>query len=212
VTERRASPAEANTHEPKVRPALPQELERVAELWSAITEHHARIDPFFRQRAGAEAAKELQLFLGALQRDRDSVIFVIDAPSAPDAASAASAASEPSNSVASAPSASAGTERSPSVASEPAARPLAGICIVRIDHAPPILEETERAEITDLGVRPEYRRQGIGTRLVEAAFAWVRAAGVERIEVQVAVGNPEGQAFWREHGFGDLMDVLHRRL
>lgn len=88
----------------------------------------------------------------------------------------------------------------------------AGLCIVRIDRAPPILEETERAEITDLGVRPEWRRRGMGRRLVEAAQAWVRDRGVARIEIQVASGNREGQAFWRAMGFADLMDVLHKRL
>ena len=89
---------------------------------------------------------------------------------------------------------------------------IEGLCIVRVDSAPPILEETERAEITDLGVRPALRRQGIATRLVEAAHAWVRDRGVSRIEIQVAHANREGQAFWRAHGFSDLMDVLHKRL
>jgi len=89
---------------------------------------------------------------------------------------------------------------------------LPGMCIVRIDRAPPILEETERAEITDIAVREGFRRQGIARDLVETALDWVRLAGVARVEVQVAVGNPEGQAFWRAMGFGDLLDVLHRRL
>jgi GNAT superfamily N-acetyltransferase len=87
-----------------------------------------------------------------------------------------------------------------------------GLCIVRIDRAPPILEETERAEITDLGVRPAFRRQGVGRLLVEQAQAWVRDRGVARVEIQVATGNPEGQAFWRAIGYADLMDVLHKRL
>ena len=87
-----------------------------------------------------------------------------------------------------------------------------GLCIVRIDRAPPILEETERAEITDLGVRPEMRRQGVGRLLVEEAQAWVRDRGIARIEIQVATGNREGQAFWRAIGYADLMDVLHKRL
>lgn len=89
---------------------------------------------------------------------------------------------------------------------------LPGMCIVRIDHAPPIMVEVERAEITDLGVRPDARRRGIGSALVDEALRWVRESGVGRVEVQVAVGNAEGQAFWRARGFGDLMDVLHKRL
>jgi ribosomal protein S18 acetylase RimI-like enzyme len=87
-----------------------------------------------------------------------------------------------------------------------------GLCIVRIDRAPPILQETERAEISDLGVRPEMRRHGIGRLLVEEAQAWVRDRGVARIEIQVATGNREGQEFWRALGYGALMDVLHKRL
>jgi ribosomal protein S18 acetylase RimI-like enzyme len=87
-----------------------------------------------------------------------------------------------------------------------------GLCIVRIDRAPPILEETERAEITDLGVRPELRRRGVGRLLVDEAQAWIRDRGVARVEIQFASGNAEGQAFWRALGYADLMDVLHKRL
>ena len=89
---------------------------------------------------------------------------------------------------------------------------IEGLCIVRIDHAPPILEETERAEITDLGVRPAARRRGIARKLVEEAMSWVRDRGVARVEIQVASGNREGQAFWRAMGYTELMQVLQRRL
>ena len=87
-----------------------------------------------------------------------------------------------------------------------------GMCIVRIDHSPPIMEETARAEITDLGVRPAARRRGIASALLDAALAFVREQGVSRVEVHVSVDNAEGQAFWRARGFADLMDVLHKRL
>ncbi|MEE3328918.1 MAG: GNAT family N-acetyltransferase [Myxococcota bacterium] len=89
---------------------------------------------------------------------------------------------------------------------------ILGICIVRIDHSPPIMRETGRAEITDLGVRESVRRKGIGTRLLEEALAWVQTSGIQRVEIQVAKGNAAGQLFWRARGFGDLMDVLHKRL
>jgi ribosomal protein S18 acetylase RimI-like enzyme len=88
----------------------------------------------------------------------------------------------------------------------------AGFCCVRVDYAPPILAETRRAEIADLGVRPASRRRGLGSELVAAAFGWIRSRGIERVEVRVAAGNAEGQAFWRAQGFDDLMDVLQRRL
>jgi len=100
----------------------------------------------------------------------------------------------------------------PDAAAFVAGDPAAGFCIVRVDQAPPIHEETERAEITDLGVRPGARRAGLGRALVGEAMAWARERGVERIEIRVAAANSEGQAFWRAVGFGDFMDVLHRRL
>lgn len=155
----------------RVRPARPQEIDRVAALWGLITEHHAALDPLFRMRRGPIAEGELRELLRAIQRDPDAEILVFDHEGTPQ-----------------------------------------GLCIVRIDHAPPILEETERAEITDVGVRPEWRRRGIARRLVEAAQLWVREHGVSRIEIQVAHGNAEGQAFWRAMGYGPLMDVLHKRL
>ncbi len=89
---------------------------------------------------------------------------------------------------------------------------IEGLCIVRIDRSPPIMLESERGEITDLGVREGARRRGIGARLVAEALAWVRDSGVQRVEVQVATANPTAQAFWRSQGFGDFMDVLDKRL
>jgi len=89
---------------------------------------------------------------------------------------------------------------------------LLGFCTVRIDRAPPILQETRRAEITDLGVSAAARRRGIGRELVAAACSWARDRRISRLEVRVAARNREGQAFWRSLGFDDLMDVLHRPL
>jgi len=152
-----------------VRLANPRDLDRVTALWTAITHHHAPLDPLFRMRRDAEG--RLRDLLGTLQRDSDAAIFVYDIDG-----------------------------------------DLPGMCIVKIDHSPPIMEETERAEITDLGVREDARRRGIGGALVDEALAWVAEAGVKRVEVQVATGNTEGQAFWRSRGFGALMDVLHKRL
>ena len=168
--------------EGRVRVARMQEIDLVAALWALITEHHAGLDPLFSMRRGPVAEGELRELLRALARDPDAQIFVYDA--------------------------------SGSDASDEGERKgqLEGLCIVRIDRAPPILVETERAEITDLGVRPALRRQGIARLLVEASMGWVRDRGVARVEIQVASGNREGQAFWRAMGYTDLMDVLHKRL
>jgi GNAT superfamily N-acetyltransferase len=146
-----------------------RDIDCVAALWTAIAEHHGRLDPQFRPRPGADA--EIRNLIAAQLRDRDAAIFVWDAGAGPE-----------------------------------------GFCTVRVDRASPILAEVERAEITDLGVREGLRRRGIGRALVGAATDWIAARGVARVEVRVAAGNREGQAFWRALDFGDLVDVLHRRL
>ena len=162
----------------RVRPARMQEIDRVAALWTLITEHHAGLDPLFRMRPGHVAEGELRELLRGLARDPDAAILVYDG----------------------------------SGETEAEAAQIDGIVIVRIDHAPAIMEETERGEITDLGVRPERRRKGIARLLAGEAMDWARDRGVERVEIQVASGNVEGQAFWRALGYTDLMDVLHKRL
>jgi ribosomal protein S18 acetylase RimI-like enzyme len=152
-----------------VRRCRPQDLDRVAALWTALTLHHSRLDPLFSLRADAD--ERIRALLSAQLRDPDTAIFVAEH-----------------------------------------AGDLHGFCAVRVDRAPPILEEVERAEITDLGVREDERRQGRGRALVEAALAWIGERGIERVEVRVASRNEAGQSFWRALGFGDLMDVLQRRL
>ena len=87
-----------------------------------------------------------------------------------------------------------------------------GFCTAQIEAAPPVVQEKARAEITDLFVREDSRRRGIGRRLVEAVTEWLRERGVPRVEVRVAVRNAEGQAFWRALGYDDLVDVLQRPL
>jgi len=87
-----------------------------------------------------------------------------------------------------------------------------GLCMTRIQHAPPIHRETRRAEIGELFVRTEARRRGVGRALVGEALAWVRERGVERVVVRVDTANELGQTFWRSIGFADSMDVLERRL
>jgi GNAT superfamily N-acetyltransferase len=87
-----------------------------------------------------------------------------------------------------------------------------GMACVRIDRAPPILREVERAELTDLFVRPAWRRRGLGRALARAALDWVASRGVRRVEVRVVAANTGARAFWRALGFGDHVQVLQLEL
>ena len=89
---------------------------------------------------------------------------------------------------------------------------LAGFCSVRVERTPGATIEAPRVAIDDLAVRSDRRRRGVGRALVDAASAWAKSRGAERLEVRVAVRNPEGQAFWRALGYEGFVDILHRRL
>jgi ribosomal protein S18 acetylase RimI-like enzyme len=58
-----------------------------------------------------------------------------------------------------------------------------------------------RALIDDLAVEPDYRRQGIGASLVEAAMRLARRRGCPYLIVDTARANEPAQAFYRACGF-----------
>ena len=61
---------------------------------------------------------------------------------------------------------------------------------------------TERSRdllLYEIGVRERYRRQGIGTRLLEAMRKWMEEESVE--EVWVLADNPEAEKFYASFGF-----------
>jgi len=53
----------------------------------------------------------------------------------------------------------------------------------------------------DLVVRPDYRKQGIGAKLLEYVIAQARAAGITRITLLTDMQNERAQAMYRRAGF-----------
>jgi len=89
---------------------------------------------------------------------------------------------------------------------------VTGFVSARVERTPPAVVEVSRVAIDDLAVRSDRRRRGVGRALADAACAWARSRGAERLEVRVAARNPEGQAFWRALGYQGFVDILQRRL
>jgi len=52
-----------------------------------------------------------------------------------------------------------------------------------------------------LYVRPEYRRQGIGDKLVQSALGWLENEGCTVIAVDVSGGREENLEFYKRYGF-----------
>jgi len=87
-----------------------------------------------------------------------------------------------------------------------------GLCVAAVARRSPPFRETQRGELEHLFVREEWRRQGVGRALGQAALDWLVGCGVSRAAVQVARGNAAGRCFWAALGFRSAMDVLERRL
>jgi len=58
-----------------------------------------------------------------------------------------------------------------------------------------------QATLTELYVRPEHRRHGLGRRAMAEAVSVLRAQGIEALELQVEADNPEARAFYEALGF-----------
>ena len=65
-----------------------------------------------------------------------------------------------------------------------------------------------RGTLRHVAVRPELRRQGLATQLVEKCLEALRAEGIERSYAIVVKDNDDGQAFWEKRGWSFLEGCL----
>jgi len=64
-----------------------------------------------------------------------------------------------------------------------------------------------------MGVRSEWRRQGIGHRLLEACLSLARNAGIEKVELEVFADNVVAVHLYESFGFGhEGLKVRGRKL
>jgi len=75
----------------------------------------------------------------------------------------------------------------------------AGLLVLRI--VPTISDAQDWAEITELYVRPPFRRQGFGAALVRAAADYGRSRGCSELHLLVDPANQEAHAFYEASGF-----------
>jgi N-acetylglutamate synthase len=61
-----------------------------------------------------------------------------------------------------------------------------------------------RGHIYHLAVHSDWRRHGLGRRLVDECLSGLRAAGIRRAIILVAGDNNFGRAFWRRAGWEEL--------
>ena len=76
-------------------------------------------------------------------------------------------------------------------------RRIVGWC----DAGPRDMEGFRHTVGLGMGLLPEARRRGIGSRLLRKAIAHCRRRGIEKIELQVYASNRAARALYREFGF-----------
>lgn len=59
----------------------------------------------------------------------------------------------------------------------------------------------DEAELLTIAVRPAWRRQGLGRRLLAAIIAHARAAGAHALFLEVGVDNPSARSLYEAEGF-----------
>jgi GNAT superfamily N-acetyltransferase len=70
----------------------------------------------------------------------------------------------------------------------------------------------EHAVVTDLVVRADFRRRGIGEALLREAERWARAAGAAELRVGVLSANRAAGRLYRRAGFKPYLETLTKRL
>jgi ribosomal protein S18 acetylase RimI-like enzyme len=85
---------------------------------------------------------------------------------------------------------------------------VVGFACVRI--VPALAEGHPHAEPTELYLRPEWRRRGVGRQLVAAAEACVEATTAEHLVLLTGLSNHDAQAFYRALGY-DVWAVAMRK-
>jgi len=69
--------------------------------------------------------------------------------------------------------------------------------------------EGEHVYLGRLSVMPEFRRQGVADRLIEAVERYARELGVGAVLLKVRIALPENQAFFLARGFREIRREAH---
>jgi ribosomal protein S18 acetylase RimI-like enzyme len=88
---------------------------------------------------------------------------------------------------------------------------IVGYAVGRVTMLPPFFEQRYRGYIHDVFVKPQFRRHGIGRRLIDAILQWLHQQEVLLVELSVATNN-EAVGFWERLGFSVYMQQMKKEL
>jgi len=79
----------------------------------------------------------------------------------------------------------------------------------QINKRPPLFKEIDYGYIYDLAVKSEYRRKGIGEKMLGEILEWFKSHQITRIELMVLTKNRAAFFFWEKHGFEVFLNRMY---
>ncbi len=79
-----------------------------------------------------------------------------------------------------------------------------------LDERPPVYRDRRHGTICEICVGEDWRRRGVGGKLVAALFEWFGERGLPEVHIGAAACNPVANAFWRAMGFSPHMVQMRR--
>lgn len=89
---------------------------------------------------------------------------------------------------------------------------VVGYILAELHARRPLYPAGQYGFISDLSVRADWRRQGVGRALVAGLVKWFRSRGVSTIELFAADRSPDSQAFWQSMGFTDFLHLMRMEI
>jgi GNAT superfamily N-acetyltransferase len=85
--------------------------------------------------------------------------------------------------------------------------------VIGFYEEPHFMWETGRVgHVDSFYVLPETRGQGVGRRLMEAAYAAMREAGISTVALEMVADNEVARRFYEQEGFTTTFIQMHRSL
>ena len=84
-----------------------------------------------------------------------------------------------------------------------------GFTISQIKNHGEMWEHDNFGFISDMAVKAEYRRKGIGEQMLTRINEWLESRYIDRIELDVISQNQVGYSFWKKHGFKNYIHHLY---
>ena len=87
---------------------------------------------------------------------------------------------------------------------------VVGYAAAAVQEYPPVFENPQHGFLQEIVVRIEFRRQGIGRNLVDAAVKWLGGKDVPETTVRIDERNPASLALFNNAGFDPFVAVKRK--